>query len=91
MFSEGIILFKLILISVGKHVIFFFLPFNMKPALVSYLNYLQKTYLDQFARAIQVNLLCQLRCAKHFWSKVVNVGYRLSTNSLMENRDLILL
>lgn len=49
-----------------------------------------KRYLDQFARAVQVNFLHQLCWAEHFWSKVVDVGDGLSANSLMGDRDFIL-
>lgn len=49
------------------------------------------TYLDQLARAVQVDLLSQLCCAEHLWSEVVDVSDGLGANSLEGRGDFVLL
>lgn len=44
--------------------------------------------LDQLAGAVQVDFLCQLRCAEHLWSEVVDVGDGLGTKSLNGREEL---
>lgn len=44
--------------------------------------------LDQLARAVQADFLCQLRCAEHLWSEVVDVGDGLGTKSLNGREEL---
>lgn len=44
--------------------------------------------LDQLAGAVQADFLCQLRCAEHLWSEVVDVGDGLGTKSLNDREEL---
>lgn len=44
--------------------------------------------LDQLAGAVQADFLCQLRCAEHLWSEVVDVGDGLGTKSLNGREEL---
>lgn len=53
------------------------------------MQHLQTPYLHQFARAVQVDLFCQLRGAEHFWSEVVDVSDGLGADSLQGNTEVV--
>lgn len=44
-------------------------------------------YLDQFARAVEADLLRQLRRAQHLWSEVVDVGDGFGANCLERSKE----